>query len=227
MTGMATASREQGIRRLSLHDELVGRLRELILAGELAPGSRVPEKLLCQRFGVSRTPLREALKVLASEGLLELLPQRGTRVSRLTLDDVEDLFPVVGALEALAGELACQRIDEAGIARITGLHQAMCEAYAAQDRPTYFALNQQIHQQILEATGNEPLITTYRSLSGRIRNARYLANLSPSRWRQAIEEHEAILDALCRRDGPALAGLLREHLAHKCETVKEALAAAH
>jgi DNA-binding GntR family transcriptional regulator len=211
------------IPRVSLHDQLVARIRELILDGELPPGSRVPEKALCQRFGVSRTPLREALKVLASEGLLELLPQRGAKVAQLTLDDIEEMFPVVGALEALAGELACQRIADGEIEIIARLHENMVVAYRRRDRPTYFALNQQIHERILDATANETLINTYRGLAGRIRNARYVANMSEPRWRQAVEEHEAILDALRRRDGPELATILRDHLAHKCETVKEAL----
>lgn len=211
------------IPRVSLHDQLVARIRELILDGELPPGSRVPEKALCQRFGVSRTPLREALKVLASEGLLELLPQRGAKVAQLTLDDIEEMFPVVGALEALAGELACQRISDEEIETIARLHENMVVAYRHRDRPTYFALNQQIHERILDATANDTLINAYRGLAGRIRNARYVANMSEPRWRQAVEEHEAILDALRRRDGPELATILRDHLAHKCETVKEAL----
>src|SRR5919202_3288251 len=98
--------------RGSLHERLVGALRDLIIEGELEAGARVPERLLCERFGVSRTPLREALKALASEGLVELLPNRGARVTRLTPEDVEDMFQVMGALEALSGTLACGRITE-------------------------------------------------------------------------------------------------------------------
>ena len=93
---------------------MVERVRDLVLEGELAPGSRVPEKLLCEQFGISRTPLREALKVLASEGLLELLPNRGAVVTRLTARDVDEMFEVMGALEALSGELACGRMDDSG-----------------------------------------------------------------------------------------------------------------
>ena len=101
---------------VSLHDELVERLRELIVESTLEPGVRVPERELCERFAVSRTPLREALKVLASEGLLELLPHRGAQVTRLTAADLDEMFPVMGALEALAGELACTWITEAEMA---------------------------------------------------------------------------------------------------------------
>ncbi|MEE8500357.1 MAG: GntR family transcriptional regulator, partial [Kiloniellales bacterium] len=113
------------IVRASLHEELVARLRDLIVEGELTPGARVPERTLCQRFGVSRTPLREALKVLASDGLLELLPNRGATVARLTAADLDEMFPVMGALEALAGELACARISDAELAEIRALHYQM------------------------------------------------------------------------------------------------------
>ena len=222
---MMSSNVSQIIQRVSLHDELVARIRELIDNGELAPASRVPEKALCERFGVSRTPLREALKVLASEGLIELLPQRGARVARLTLAAVEDMFPVVGALEGLAGELACQRISDEEISAIAVLHNNMVVAFERRDRPTYFAINQQIHERILDATRNETLIGTYRGLAGRIRNARYIANMSESRWRKAVAEHEAILAALTRRDGAGLARILRTHLANKCATVKESLLA--
>ncbi|MEL7544592.1 MAG: GntR family transcriptional regulator, partial [Pseudomonadota bacterium] len=91
------------IVRRSLHDELIERMRALITDGSLTPGEKVPEKALCAQFGVSRTPLREALKVLAHEGLVELIPNRGATVARLTVEDLDEVFPIMGALEALAG----------------------------------------------------------------------------------------------------------------------------
>ena len=211
------------IARASLHDQLIARLRNLIVEGELAPGARVPERELCDRFQVSRTPLREALKVLASEGLLELSPNRGARVSRLTVADLEEMFPVMGALEALAGELAADRISETGIAEIQALHYQMVLHYKRGELPAYFRLNQAIHEGIMAAAGNETLLAMHRSLAGRIRRARYMANMSQSRWAQAVAEHEAILAALIDRDGGRLGGILRDHLRNKCDTVKESL----
>ena len=213
------------IRRRTLHDELTDRLRALIVEGELAPGIKVPERALCERFGVSRTPLREALKVLASEGLVDLLHNRGARVSRLTLEALEEAFPVMGALEALAGELAAANITDAEIAAIGQLHQVMVAHYRGGNRKAYFAANQAIHEAILEAARNPTLIALYRGLAGRVRRARYMANMSPRRWAQAVEEHEEILEALGARDGRRLGKILKRHLANKFETVKEALAA--
>ncbi len=215
----------QPIERQSLHDQLVARLRDLIIEGDLAPGDRVPERELCERFGVSRTPLREAFKVLAADGLIQLLPHRGATVARLTVTDIEEMFPVMGALEALAGELAADRISEEGIAEIQALHYQMVLHHKRGELAPYFRLNQQIHEKILAAAGNDTLSGIYRGLAGRIRRARYLANVSKARWAQAVAEHEAILKALVARDGPALGRILNDHLKNKCETVKESLLA--
>jgi DNA-binding GntR family transcriptional regulator len=211
------------IRRRTLHDELIERLRDMISEGDLAPGTRVSEKLLCLRFGVSRTPLREALKVLASEGLLDLLPNRGSVVAELTLSDIEEMFPVMGQLEALAGELACRNISEEEIAEIRLLHYQMILHYTRAERSAYFKLNQEIHSTILRAARNRTLANLHRSLAGRIRRARYLANMSQNRWARAVEEHEQILEALVARDGERLSSVLKHHLANKMEAVRESL----
>ncbi len=211
------------IRRRSLHDELVERLRLLIVEGDLAPGSKISEKDLSDLFAVSRTPLREALKVLAREGLVELSPNRGASVAALTLDDLEEAFPVMGALEALSGELACMAITNRELATVERHHAAMLEAYEARDMPSYFKHNQAIHQTILEAARNPTLEQMQNALAGRIRRARYMANMSDARWDKAVAEHETILEALRARDGERLAAILKQHLANKLETVREHL----
>src|SRR3954463_16118835 len=109
--------------RLSLHEEIVGLLREMILEGKLEPGSRIAEAGLCRQLGVSRTPLREALKVLAAEQLVELLPNRGAMVSRVTLEETAELFEIIEAFEELIGELAAERMTDAEIAELQDLHR--------------------------------------------------------------------------------------------------------
>lgn len=211
------------IQRRPLHNELADRLRHMIVEGELAPGEKLAEKELCLQFGVSRTPLREAMKVLATEGLVLLTPNRGCAVARLTLADLDEAFPIMGALEALSGELACLHITDAELARIRDLHERMVRKYEAGALRDYFKLNEQIHQLILSAARNPTLSQMQLSLSGRVRRARYMANMSPARWARAVAEHEKILEALAARDGKRLAVLLKEHLANKLQTVKEAL----
>lgn len=215
------------IERRSLHDTLAARLRSMIAAGELLPGAKVPEKQLCERFGVSRTPLREALKVLASEGLVTLRPNRGAVVTALTVKELEEAFPVMGALEALSGEIACRRITDAEVAEIRSLHEQMVEHWRHRELQPYFQLNQKIHEAILQATQNETLKSAYRGLSGRLVTARYIANMSPERWARAVAEHESILACLEARDGTRLAEILKAHLANKLETVKEWLVQQH
>lgn len=208
------------ISRVSLHDEMVSRLRALITDGALRPGSRIDERELCGRFGVSRTPLREALKVLASEGLVELLPHRGSRVTRLSAPELRDAFEIVAALEAVAGELACQRITDAQIDEIAAVHARMEAHYRSGDLTEYFACNQTIHEAINRAAGNPQLTEMYALMSNRVRRARYMANHSPERWANAMREHVEILAALRRRDSAACGALLREHLQHKLYTVE-------
>ena len=213
------------ITRPSLHDTIVNRIRAMIYDGDLKPGDKVPERALCESLGISRTPLREALKVLASEGLLDLLPNRGARVARLTPEAVDEMFPVMGALEALAGELACQRMTDADLFGIKALHYQMAMHHARGERAEYFALNQKIHERIMAAAGNGLLVGLYEGLAGRIRRARYAANITPERWAEAMAEHNEILAALEARDGARLAQQLKDHLKNKCQAVKEALAA--
>lgn len=211
------------IERPSLHDTIVNRVRAMVYDGDLKPGDKVPERLLCETLGISRTPLREALKVLASEGVLELLPNRGARVAKLTAADVDEMFPVMGALEALAGELACARATEADLAELRALHYQMALHHTRGERAEYFALNQKIHEKIMGSAGNDLLVSMYEGLAGRIRRARYISSITSQRWKQAMAEHEDMLAALEARDGPRLAKVLRDHLQNKCEAVKEAL----
>jgi DNA-binding GntR family transcriptional regulator len=210
-------------RRGSLHRVTAERLRAMIFAGELEPGARVTEIALARRLGVSRTPLREAFRELTAEGLLEPMPRRGARVANLTAELVDQLFPIMGALESLSGELACRHISDAEIAEIRALHGQMAEDHARRDLDSYFRLNQRIHEAIMAATRNPTLTRIYFGLAGRVRHARKMANISQSRWDEAMEEHRQILAALERRDGETLAALLRRHLVNKQEALKDSV----
>lgn len=220
LSGLSEATR---IERRPLHAAAIDHLRDLILAGDLAPGLRLNERILTERLGISRTPLREALKVLASEGLVDLLPHRGARVAPLDGVRLRETLAVMGALEALIGELACQHAPDSAIGEIRALHFEMRAAHARRDLASYFQINQAIHLRLAEAAGNTVLAQTYRQLNANVRRVRYMANLSPQRWDAAIREHDAILDALAARDGARLKALLSEHLAHKTASVLAAL----
>lgn len=217
----AVAVDSDHIPRKSLHQETARRIRALILEGELEPGVRIGEQALCARFGVSRTPVREALKALASEGLVTIVPNRGATVSQLSETELAETFAVMGALEGLAGELACASMTDGEIAEIARLHGLMLEHYRARDMPRYFSVNQQIHDAIMDGARNAVLKAQYGQLAGRIRLARYRANMSECRWAAAVAEHEQILRALQDRDGERLSRLLRGHLDGKLVVVLE------
>src|SRR5215216_5943340 len=134
-----------------LHEEVVSRLRHMFVEGDIPPGARVPERDLCTAFGISRTPLREALKVLAAEGHIILLPNRGARAAKLTRKDVGDLFDVCEGLEAIAGELACQRISDQALAEIAALHAEMARHHQRRDLTSYYRCNRAIHEAIVRA----------------------------------------------------------------------------
>jgi DNA-binding GntR family transcriptional regulator len=212
---------------LSLHDEILTRLRDHIVEGNIPDGSRVPERQLCEMLQISRTPLREALKVLASEGLVELLPNRGARVRQLSERDLGELFDVMGGLEGLAGRLACENITDEEIAEIERLHYEMYGFYLHRDMHNYFLVNQLIHQKIVEASRNATLTSTYANFAGRIRRVRYSANFARKRerWGEAMREHETILDALRRRAGSELSDILFAHLRNKRTAAVEHLKA--
>lgn len=206
-----------------LHEAVIDRLRDLIVTGELAAEAKLNERVLAERLGTSRTPLREAIKFLASEGLVELMPNRGAMVAPLKPEKMREVFVVLGSLEALAGELACRNASEDDIADIRALHFHMLAHHARGELVQYFRYNQLIHQHILDCSGNTTLVQTWRGLNAHVKRARYLANLSRERWDKAVKEHEEMLDALTRRDGMKLQALLRDHLANKLVLVMEAL----
>lgn len=215
------------ISRRPLHEEAADRLRDLIVQGQLRPGERLNERLLTAQLGLSRTPLREAFKVLSTEGLVNLLPNRGAIVAPLDPVKLQESLAVLGALEALAGELACRHATQAQINEIQALHYEMRARHARADLAGYFLFNQAIHLKLVEATGNGVLVQAYRNLNANIRRARYMANLSRERWDAAVREHDAILEALKQRDAPRLRALLADHLAHKVASVLAAVGTAN
>lgn len=213
------------LSRPALAVELTDRLRSLIMEGELKPGEKVPERLLTERFGVSRTPVREAVKILAAEGLVILVQNRGAVVSKLTVAELEEVFPVLAALEGVVGELACKQATNKEIAEIRRLNDQMHLAYEKGDRPTYFDLNQQIHAAMLASARNPTLTQQHQMVARRASRARYQANLTTERWGEAMHEHDAILMALEARDSPQLGALMKAHMEHKLRSLAPLIAA--
>jgi len=211
------------ISRLALHDQVIMRLRTLLVEGRIAPGAKLNERELCEQLRVSRTPLREAIKLLAAEGLVDLVPNRGAVAVRLTEADVRHTFEMLGMLEASAGELATQRITAEELAELRALHYEMLACYARHDLSGYYRLNAQIHNAINAAAHNPVLAGTYRSINARVQSLRFRTNQDEAKWKHAVEEHEQMMQALADRDAAAMRKVLIGHLQRKRDLVLELL----
>jgi DNA-binding GntR family transcriptional regulator len=182
---------------------------------------KLNERQLCETLGISRTPLREALKVLAAEGLIDISPNRGAAVARMSEAEIREAFEVLSGLEAFSGELACERITDEEVEQIRALHAAMLECSARNDLPGYYSRNQQIHDRINLAARNQVLRQTYLSVNRRVQALRLRSNLKAPKWASAIEDHEQMLLALQGRDGARLGRILRQHLLDKRDAILE------
>jgi DNA-binding GntR family transcriptional regulator len=203
---------KQALQRHSLHDQLVAKLREMILNGELRPGSALPEKMLCESFGVSRTPLREAFKVLASEGLIELRPHRTPQITLIDPDEIKAVFEVMVALERLVGVRTASLATPTEIAAIEAMHEQLVALHHDGSRAAYFHMNQQIHAEIARLNGNPVLQTTWAALTAKILRARSLANFDARRWDESINEHEHFMALLRAGEAEGFADALSEHM---------------
>lgn len=204
---LAGAPQARGLATLQATD----RLREMILDGRLPPGARISERYMHEAFGLSRTPLREALKVLNVEGLVELAPNRGAMVTRLSLTDLQAAFELLATLDGTGGEYACERASDAAIAHIAKLHDAMVAEFEKRDLQRYFRLNKEIHLAIVDAAANPALSRVYRSECARVDRYRFSGNRDLERWERSIRQHEQILDALRTRQGALLREILIAH----------------
>jgi DNA-binding GntR family transcriptional regulator len=209
------------IPRQVLHQEVAVRLRQRIVEGHLAPGRKLNERELAESLRVSRTPLREAIKMLAAEGLVELLPNRGAVVAQMSEQDVADTFEVIAGLEGQSGELAAQRITDAELAEIRALHYEMLAAHTRRDLPTYYRINAQIHTLINAAARNKVLSQTWANVNARLQALRFRSNFDEAKWKRAVKEHDGMVDLLAARDAAGMRSLMITHLLHKRDAVLE------
>jgi DNA-binding GntR family transcriptional regulator len=209
------------IPRAALHQQVAHRLRQMLIENRIPPGAKLNERELSEVLNVSRTPLREAIKMLAAEGLVELLPNRGAIAVELTENDVINTCEVIGGLEAQSGELAALRITDAELAEIRAMHFEMLAAHARRDLPGYYRLNAAIHNAINAAAKNPVLTATYRQVNARLQSLRFRSNQNEEKWQSAVDEHERMMAALAARDATAMRTIMSTHLAHKLDTVIE------
>lgn len=196
--------------RTPLHNGVFERLRQMIICCELLPGERISETELGLSFGVSRTPMREALKLLAAEGLVELRPHKGAVVSDISATEISDTFALMSALESMSGPLVCERISNIDLQNLTGIVADMDARLAEKDLPGFLEANATFHKSIVALAGNGVLARVYDDLFDKLQRARHLVTYE-HRWEDSAVEHRSILEALAARDGSELSKRLQEH----------------
>ena len=217
--GIGAAPLMPKVERQRLHDTVVEHIRRFIVEGALEPGKKLNERELCETLGISRTPLREALKVLAAEGLIDIEPNRGASVSKMSEAELRETFELMSGLEAFSGELAAERMTASELAEIKALHYAMLACRTQNDLAGYYSRNQAIHDKINEAARNSALRQMYVSVNRRLQALRFRSNFQIPKWDSAIHDHDEMLKALDARDGKRLSAILRSHLLAKRDAV--------
>ena len=211
------------VPRAGLHEQAANKLRILIVRGDLAPGEPLLEVGLSQALGISRTPLREALKQLAAEGLVELRLNRGAVVAPLRLDELAELFEAVAAIERCAAELAAIRMTEQDVDRLEALQTRIERHHGRGELRDYFEINQQIHSTVVSFARNSVLKASHDALLARAERARFFALAAVGRWDESVREHRQILAALKARDADRAGQLLGQHVRRTGEAVGETL----
>lgn len=198
--------------RRSLAEEAADTLRELILLESLKPGTALSERDIADALGISRTPLKEAVRVLEAEGLIEYGPTRRPRVANPSLEELRQNLQVLGVLEGLAGELACSVATDGEIAAVRRLCDRMNAAPEDIDPLEYFRWDMEFHRRIVEASRNAPLIATHAQYNARLWRARFISSKRRNERNSTLGQHIDIIDALTRRDGAETSAQMRRHL---------------
>ena len=207
----------------NLHEATFQTLKALLVEGKIVPGSKLNERELAERLNVSRTPIREAIRRLAADGLVELIANRGAIAVQLSIDDVIHTFDVIAELEGYSGELAAKNISASTLSELEALQYEMMASYARRDLSSYYKLNLQIHRLINQAANNPVLASLFSQVNSRIEALRFRSNQDGVKWEKAVEEHQEMLDALKARDSARMRKVMITHVTNKRDVVVQLL----
>ena len=207
----------------NLHEAAFQQLRTLLVEGDISPGSKLNERALAERLNVSRTPIREAIKRLAADGLVELIANRGAIAIQLSHEDVINTFDVIAQLEGYSGELAAMNISDTALSELEALQYEMMASYARRDLSSYYKLNLRIHHLINQAANNPVLGQLFSQVNARIEALRFRSNQNGVKWEKAVEEHQEMIDALKVRDSVRMRKVMIQHVVNKRDVVIELL----
>jgi DNA-binding GntR family transcriptional regulator len=212
LTSLVNEGEIKPSQRRSLSEETADKLRELILLEKLPPGMHIPERDLAEVLGISRTPMREALRILESEGLVDHTPTRRSRVANPSVDELAQSMKVLATLEALAGELACTHASDSQITTIAALNQCMVEKSEVMSSIDFFKTDMNFHTSIVAASGNAALVDTHAKYNARLWRARFLSSRRKLGRATTLQQHQDITAALQDRDVAATSRAMRDHI---------------
>ena len=209
------------IEKKPLHEEIANNLRELIMSGELQEGDKIKEDELCSSMGISKTPLREALRVLSVEGLIQLVPNRGSFVSTPTFEEIREMFDVMSVLEGICARAAAEKMSAKDLATLEKLHTKLEKNFKRRAQREYIRINNQFHAFVQELAGNRTLNQIVNGLRQKILLYRYQSLNLPERFEQSIQEHRDLIEAFRKKDSKKAETLMRRHLKTQCDALEK------
>jgi DNA-binding GntR family transcriptional regulator len=207
------------IPKKPLHEEVANRVRELIRDGRLKKGDKIAEKEICDLLGISRTPLREALRVLSSEGLIVMVPHRGAHVAEPSMQEIRQMFEVMAILEGTCARVAAEKMTDAQLRKIERLHEKLETHYRAGDHEKYLKVNHDYHVLIQKMSGNKVLDEVVNGLRQKILLYRYRQLYQPDRFDASMKEHRDLFEAFRARDAQRAEQVMKAHLMSQCEAL--------
>jgi DNA-binding GntR family transcriptional regulator len=211
----------KAIRKKTLHEEIADRLREMIMTGELKEGDKIRENELCSSMGISKTPLREALRVLSAEGLIKLVPNRGSYVSKPTFESIKEMFDVMSVLEGVCARTAAEKMSDKQFEFLVKLHRKLEEKFEQRNQEAYIRYNNRYHSFVQELAGNRALNQIVNGLRQRILLYRFQSLNLEGRFEDSIREHRELLEAFRERDTEKAETLMKNHLKNQCDAMAQ------
>lgn len=198
-------------KHLTLREKILENIRDAIISGTLKAGSRVSEPDLAERYGISRTPIREAFRQLESEGYLTVIPRRGAVVCDFSQRDVEEFYAIKSILEGYAARRACEKLTPKEVDRLQSINDRLAELADQNDVKTFFKVHGDFHELFIKAADNEKLRELITSLVTKFQRLRFMSLSLPGRMRISVQEHEKIIDAFRRKDAATAEMLVRKN----------------
>lgn len=208
------------LKKATYHVQIADMLRDMIMTGKLKEGDKVNENQLCETMGISKTPLREALRVLSVEGLIRLVANRGAFVTRPTFEEISEMFDVMSLLEGFCARAACQKMTSKNFSRLERLHAKLEQNFEHRNQEEYIRTNNQYHSFVQEIAGNRTLNQIVDGLRKKILLYRFQSLNLPGRFESSIQEHRKLLEAFRQRDCGKTEALIQQHLQNQSQALE-------